>query len=64
MFWIPARARFAGLGRDDELRHSLGAGGLNSPLLAGKGKSTSVLLTVYLQPGAEPRFVWQEIIEG
>jgi hypothetical protein len=28
-FWIPARARFAGLGRDDELRHSLKAGGLN-----------------------------------
>ena len=22
-FWIPARARFAGLGRNDELRHSL-----------------------------------------
>jgi hypothetical protein len=26
-FWIPARARFAGLGRDDELRHSLYTGG-------------------------------------
>jgi hypothetical protein len=25
-FWIPARARFAGLGRDDEFRHSLEGG--------------------------------------
>jgi len=26
-YWIPARARFAGLGRDDELRHRFSAGG-------------------------------------